>query len=197
MQCVSLCETMCFSYWNRVFLFVKQTVSPYETHSISKRKIFDNKFGDCFPYFGFQQSAFGKFQTALAECQQPIAKSQSKSLFFVHKVTAFDDAVVGSSKHLKAAVGVDSAQVFRCYKTARVYVCKVDYVDNAALALFAFHILTVSSNEPLIIFVPSGLNATELTQCECPSKVLRRLNLVTSIFFSIDFLYYLISSNIA
>jgi hypothetical protein len=67
-----------------------------------------------------------------------MAKSQSKRLLFVHKVTAFDDAVVGSSKHLKTSVSVDSAQVFRRYETARVYVCKVDYIDNAALALFAF-----------------------------------------------------------
>ena len=33
------------------------------------------------------------------------------------------------------------------------------------------HILTVLSPEPLIIFVPSGLNATEETLFECPSKV--------------------------
>ena len=117
---------------------MKQTVSPYETHSISKRKIFDNKFGDCFPYFGFQQSAFGRIHTASAECQRLIANSQSKNLLFVHKVTAFDDAVVGSSKHLKTSVGVDSAQVFRRNETARVYICKVDDVYNAALALFAF-----------------------------------------------------------
>ena len=82
--------------------------------------------------------AVGRIHTASAECQRLIAKSQSKNLLFVHKVTAFDDAVVGSSKHLKAAVRVDSAQVFRCYKAARVYVGEVDYVDNAALALFAF-----------------------------------------------------------
>ena len=113
-------------------------LSRCDNRIIKSCKIFDSKFEDFLPYFGFQQSAFGTIKTASAECQQPIANSQSKSLFFVHKVTAFHNAVVGSAKHLKAAVSVDSAQVFRCYETARVYICKVDYVYNAALALFAF-----------------------------------------------------------
>ena len=42
------------------------------------------------------------------------------------------------------------------------------------------HILMVLSHEPLIIFVPSGLNATEVTPPECPIKVLRHIPVFAS-----------------
>ena len=117
---------------------MKHIVSVSEKFLIVSLRIFCLTSAVCNRLLGGELWAFGFRLTQFEICERLTTNSQSKNLLFVHKVTAFDDAVVGSSKHLKTAVSVDSAQVFRCYKTARINICKVDYVDNAALALFAF-----------------------------------------------------------
>ena len=95
---------------------MKHIVSVSEKFLIVSLRIFCLTSAVCNRLLGGELWAFGFRLTQFEICERLTTNSQSKNLLFVHKVTAFDDAVVGSSKHLKTAVSVDSAQVFRSIK---------------------------------------------------------------------------------